>query len=218
MALSHNYVGCLYRSYCPLLLYPEGEIRCSPQQICFLIVFSYLLLLFGLAYLAEKREKKGKSIVNNPYIYSLSLAVYCTSWTFYGSVGKAATSGLSFITTYIGPTLMACLWPVILTKVIRLAKTHRITTISDFISSRYGKSLFLSGLVTVVAVAGITPYLGLQIKAIISTFSIISGETKGSAFAGLFFYTNAWHLCHNLWCKEAGLIRKTWGPCLCYCL
>jgi Na+/proline symporter/signal transduction histidine kinase len=153
----------------------------------FLIVFSYLLLLFGLAYLAEKREKKGKSIVNNPYIYSLSLAVYCTSWTFYGSVGKAATSGLSFITTYIGPTLMACLWPVILTKVIRLAKTHRITTISDFISSRYGKSLFLSGLVTVVAVAGITPYLGLQIKAIISTFSIISGETKGSAFAGLFF-------------------------------
>lgn len=153
----------------------------------FLIVFAYLLLLFALAYYAEKKEKEGKSLVNNPYIYSLSLAVYCTSWTFYGSVGKAATSGLSFITTYIGPTLMAALWPVVLLKVIRLAKTHRITTISDFISSRYGKSLFLSGLVTLVAVAGITPYLGLQIKAIISTFSIISGETKASAFAGLFF-------------------------------
>lgn len=153
----------------------------------FLIVFAYLLLLFVLAYYAEKKEKVGKSIANNPYIYSLSLAVYCTSWTFYGSVGKAATSGLSFITTYIGPTLMAALWPVVLLKVIRLAKTHRITTISDFISSRYGKSLFLSGLITVVAVIGITPYIGLQIKAIISTFSIISGETKASAFAGLFF-------------------------------
>ncbi len=153
----------------------------------FLIVLCYLLLLFGLAYYAEKKERAGRSLVNNPYIYSLSLAVYCTSWTFYGSVGKAATSGLSFITTYIGPTLMAVLWPVILTRVIRLAKNHRITTISDFISSRYGKSLFLSGLVTFVTVAGITPYLGLQIKAIISTFSIISGETKTSAFAGLVF-------------------------------
>lgn len=153
----------------------------------FVIVFLYLLLLFGLAYYAEKKERTGKSIVNNPYIYSLSLAVYCTSWTFYGSVGKAATSGLSFLTTYIGPTLMAALWPVVIAKVIRLAKTHRITTISDFISSRYGKSLFLSGLITVVAVAGITPYVGLQIKAIISTFSIIAGETKASAFASLFF-------------------------------
>ncbi|MCX7794574.1 MAG: ATP-binding protein [Thermodesulfovibrionales bacterium] len=153
----------------------------------FVIVFFYLILLFILAYYAEKKEGTGKSIVNNPYIYSLSLAVYCTSWTFYGSVGKAATSGLSFITTYTGPTLMAALWPVLLIKVIRLAKTHRITTISDFISSRYGKSLFLSGLVTVVAVVGITPYIGLQIKAIISTFSIISGETKASTFAGLIF-------------------------------
>lgn len=153
----------------------------------FVIVFSYLILLFILAYYAEKKERQGRSIVNNPIIYSLSLAVYCTSWTFYGSVGKAATSGLSFITTYIGPTLMAALWPFMLIKVIKLAKTHRITTISDFISSRYGKSLFLSGLVTFVAVIGIIPYIGLQIKAIISTFSIISGETKASAFAGLVF-------------------------------
>ncbi len=152
----------------------------------FFIVLCYLLLLFALAYYAEKKERSGKSIVNNPYIYSLSLAVYCTSWTFYGSVGKAATSGLSFLTTYLGPTIMAALWLVVLKKVVRIAKTNRITTISDFIGSRYGKSLALSSLVTIVAVIGIAPYLGLQIKAIISTFTIISGEVKGSAAAGLF--------------------------------
>lgn len=152
----------------------------------FFIVLCYLLLLFAVAYYAEKREKAGKSIVNNPYIYSLSLAVYCTSWTFYGSVGKAATSGLSFLTTYLGPTLMAAIWLIVLKKVVRIAKANRITTISDFIGSRYGRSLSLSTLITIVAVAGIAPYLGLQIKAIISTFTIISGEVKGSAAAGLF--------------------------------
>lgn len=152
----------------------------------FLIVLLYLGILFAAAYYAEKKERSGKSIVNNPYIYSLSLAVYCTSWTFYGSVGKAATSGLSFLTTYLGPTLMAGVWIIVLKKVVRLAKTNRITTISDFLGSRYGKSLFLSALVTLVAVIGIAPYLGLQIKAIISTFTIISGETRGSTEAGLF--------------------------------
>jgi PAS domain S-box-containing protein len=152
----------------------------------FFIVLSYLLILFAAAYYAEKKEKSGRSIVNNPYIYSLSLAVYCTSWTFYGSVGKAATSGLSFLTIYLGPTLMAALWMVVLKKVVRITKANRITTISDFIGSRYGKSLFLSSLVTIVAVVGITPYLGLQIKAIISTFTIMAGETTGSAAVGLF--------------------------------
>ncbi|MEW6117060.1 MAG: ATP-binding protein [Nitrospirota bacterium] len=149
------------------------------------VVLCYLLLLFAVAYHAERKERKGRSIVNNPYIYSLSLAVYCTSWTFYGSVGKAATSGLSFLTTYLGPTIMAALWFVVLKKIVRTAKTHRITTISDFIGARYGKSLLLSALVTIVAVVGIAPYLGLQMKAIIHTFAIISGEPGGSAAVGV---------------------------------
>src|SRR5271157_1186415 len=93
------------------------------------ITFCYLLLLFALAYYAEKKELTGKSIVNNPYIYSLSLAVYCTSWTFYGSVGKAASSGLSFLPIYLGPTLMASIWMIVLRKVVRTAKANRITTI-----------------------------------------------------------------------------------------
>src|SRR5512147_3189991 len=128
--------------------------------VLFLGVLGYLSLLFLLAYIAEMREKSGRSIVSNPYIYSLSLAVYCTSWTFYGSVGRAANSGLSFLTIYLGPTLMAALWWVILRKIVYLSKENRITTISDFIATRYGKSLSLSAIVTIVAVVGITPYLG----------------------------------------------------------
>lgn len=152
----------------------------------FLVVLLYLGILFLIAYYAERREKEGRSIVANPYIYSLSLAVYCTAWTFYGSVGKAATSGLSFLAIYLGPTIMASLWMIILKKIVRIAKANRITTLSDFIGFRYGKSLFLSALFTIVTVIGIIPYIGLQIKAIINTMTIISGETTGTAEAGLF--------------------------------
>lgn len=150
-----------------------------------LVALAYMVLLFAIAYYAEKKEKSGRSITNNPYVYSLSLAVYCSSWTFYGSVGKAATSGLAFLTIYIGPTLMVALWPVVLKKVIRITKANRITTISDFIGSRYGKSLALSTVVTIIAVIGIIPYLGLQIKAIMSTFAIVTGESTSSTIVGL---------------------------------
>ena len=149
------------------------------------IILGYLLLLFSVAYFAERKELQGKSLVSNPYIYSLSLAVYCTSWTFYGSVGKAANSGLSFLAIYIGPTLMAALWWIVLRKIVYLARENRITTISDFISSRYGKSIGLSVLVTIVAVVGITPYLGLQLKAVMTSFSLLSGEPE-SHFTGAF--------------------------------
>jgi Na+/proline symporter/signal transduction histidine kinase len=155
----------------------------SPWAL-FATIVGYLLLLFFVAYLADRQERKGRSLVSNPYVYSLSLAVYCTSWTFYGSVGRAANAGLSFLTTYIGPTLMAALMWVILRKIIYLSKENRITTISDFIAARYGKSLGLSALVTLVAVVGITPYLGLQIKAIMTTFSLLSGRPEGSAAVG----------------------------------
>ena len=152
--------------------------------LLFLIILGYLSLLFLIAYYAERREKLGKSLVANPLVYSLSIAVYCTSWTFYGSVGEAATSGLSFLPIYLGPTLMASLWWLILYKIIGVAKENRITTISDFIGSRYGNSLFLSSLVTIVTLVGITPYLGLQMKAIMNTFTLLAGETRGSVAAG----------------------------------
>jgi PAS domain S-box-containing protein len=149
-----------------------------------LIIYGYLSLLFLVAYYAERREKSGRSLVTNPYVYSLSLAVYCTSWTFYGSVGEAATAGLSFLPIYLGPTLMAPLWNIFLIKILRIAKENRITTVSDLLGSRYGNSIFLSALVTVVTLVGITPYLGLQLKAIMNTFSILAGEMSESFAAG----------------------------------
>ena len=135
--------------------------------------FVYVGLLFAIAYYGDKRADAGRSIIANPYIYALSLAVYCTSWTFYGSVGRAATSGIGFLPIYLGPTLMAVLWWYVLLKMIRISKANRITSIADFVASRYGKSQLLGGLVTVIAVIGIVPYISLQLKAVSNSFSII---------------------------------------------
>ncbi|MGQ0526195.1 MAG: ATP-binding protein [Betaproteobacteria bacterium] len=135
--------------------------------------FAYVGLLFGIAYYGDKRADAGRSIIANPYIYALSLAVYCTSWTFYGSVGRAATTGIGFLPIYLGPTLMAALWWYVMLKIIRISKANRITSIADFIASRYGKSQTLGGLVTIIAVIGIVPYIALQLKAISTSFSII---------------------------------------------
>jgi len=133
----------------------------------------YIGALFGIAYYGDKRADSGSSIISNPYIYALSLAVYCTAWTFYGSVGRAASAGPAFLTIYLGPTLMATLGWLVLKKVVRISKIHRITSIADFIGSRYGKSMTLGGVVTVIAVLGIIPYISLQLKAISSSFLLI---------------------------------------------
>jgi PAS domain S-box-containing protein len=138
-----------------------------------LSAFVYLALMFGVAHYAEKRAAVGRSIINNPWVYSLSIAVYCTAWTYYGSVGRAASSGLEFLAVYIGPTLMALLWWLVLRKIIRICKTHRITTIADFISSRYGKSFALSGLVTLLTVIGIMPYISLQLKGVSASINVL---------------------------------------------
>jgi len=137
------------------------------------ISFAYVGLLFAIAYYGDKRADAGRSIIANPWIYTLSLAVYCTSWTFYGSVGRAATTGIGFLPIYLGPTLMAALWWYVLLKMVRISKAHRITSIADFIASRYGKSHLLGGLVTIIAVLGIVPYIALQLKAISASFSTI---------------------------------------------
>ncbi len=135
--------------------------------------FAYVGLLFAIAAYGDKRADAGRSLIANPYIYALSLAVYCTSWTYYGSVGRAATSGIGFLPIYLGPTLLAALWWFLLLKMIRISKANRITSIADFVASRYGKSQLLGGLVTIIAVIGIIPYIALQLKAISTSFSII---------------------------------------------
>src|SRR5258708_5259903 len=135
--------------------------------------FGYIALLFAIAYYADRRAREGRSVIASPVIYSLSLAVYATAWTFYGSVGRAAHDGVGFLPIYIGPTLMILLWWFVLRKILRVSKLARITSLADFIASRYGKSALLGGLVTVIAVVGIVPYISLQLKAVSSSFQIL---------------------------------------------
>src|SRR6266568_1153555 len=135
----------------------------------------YIALLFMVAYYADRKQEQGASIISNPYIYSLSIAVYATTWTYYGSVGKAATSGMSFLLIYLGPSLTAFSWWFLLRKIVRISKENNITSIADFISLRYGKSLWLGALVTLIAIFGIMPYIALQIKAVSTSFYLISG-------------------------------------------
>lgn len=136
----------------------------------------YVALLFLAAWYADRRFDAGKSIIDKPHVYAFSIAIYATSWTFYGSVGKAATTGLDFLLIYLGPSLTAFSWLFLLRKVIRISKENNITSIADFISSRYGKSQWLGALVTTIAVLGIMPYIALQLKAVATTFEIICGE------------------------------------------
>jgi len=143
--------------------------------------FAYLLLLFAVASFADWRSAKGRSIIANPWTYALSLAVYCTAWTYFGSIGRAASGGIWFLPIYLGPTLAMVLAWMVLRKIIRIAKTYRITSIADFIGSRYGKSHLLAGLVTLIAVVGIVPYIALQLKAVSAGYSLLTAMPDASA-------------------------------------
>ena len=146
------------------------------------VSFAYLLLLFAVAYFADRRAEQGRSVISNPWTYALSLGVYCTAWTYFGSVGRAASGGVWFLPIYLGPTLAMTLSWIVMLKMIRIAKTYRITSIADFIASRYGKSHLLGGLVTIIAVVGMIPYIALQLKAISSGYAVLTGERDGQFF------------------------------------
>jgi Na+/proline symporter/nitrogen-specific signal transduction histidine kinase len=141
--------------------------------VIILVSLLYLSLLFAIAYYGDKRADAGRSIIATPHVYALSIAVYCTSWTFFGSVGRAVSSGVGFLPIYLGPTLTFVLGWVVIRKIIRISKVNRITSIADFIASRYGKSFALGSLVSIIAVVGILPYISLQLKAISTSFSIL---------------------------------------------
>ena len=132
----------------------------------------YLALLFFIAFWAEKR--KSNFWANNPYVYSLSLAVYCTAWTYYGSIGVAANQGLEYLAIYIGPIIIIPAWIVINSKIIRISRVNKISSIADFISLRYGNSRSFGAIISVVCILAIIPYIGLQIKAISDTFHLVT--------------------------------------------
>ena len=133
------------------------------------IAGAYLALLFAVAFYVDAHANQaGGTRSFDAWVYALSLAVYCTSWTFYGSVGRAAFDGLGFLTIYIGPVLVFLLGQQLLRKIQRICATQHITSIADFISARYGKSQRLAGFVTVIAVIGIVN-ASLAMAALFST-------------------------------------------------
>ncbi len=144
-------------------------------QTWFLVAVSvaYLGVLFAIAFYGDRRADEGRSIIGRGTIYALSLAVYATSWTYYGSVGRAASTGVGFLSIYLGPTIMLALGWLVLRRIIRISRRHRITSLADFVSARYGKSVRLGSLVAAIAVVGVVPYIALQLKAVSNTFEII---------------------------------------------
>ncbi len=141
------------------------------------VSLAYIGVLFAIASYGDRLAAKrpaGRRATAKPVIYALTLAVYCTSWTFYGSVGLAASSGYDFLPVYLGPILLITLGFPVLRKIIRIAKAENITTIADFIAARFGKSQSVAAVVTIIVVIGILPYIALQLKAVSASFNVLT--------------------------------------------
>ena len=149
------------------------------------ISVGYVGLLFAIAYHGDRQARARGRPASRPFVYALSLAVYCTSWTFYGSVGLAARTGYNFLPIYIGPILMFALgWPLV-RRIIHLSKRHNITSIADFIAARYGKSPRLAAAVAIIALIGALPYIALQLKAVSTSFAVLMDFSElGTSLAG----------------------------------
>ena len=163
------------------------------------LALGYVSGLFALAWYADKTFRSRKGGDGRPLIYALSLAVYCTSWTFFGSVGLATSTGYNFIPVYLGPILLFALGWRLLQRIVRIAKSQNITSVADFLAARYGKSQAVGALVTVIAVAGTLPYIALQLKAVALSVSALLGALPLKLFglpltlpqSGVLFSRNA---------------------------
>ena len=146
-----------------------------PFNLLVLSCLTYVAFLFTIAFLAERRARRGPTRwLGSPVIYTLSLSIYCTAWTFYGAVGYAARSGLEFATIYLGPTLVFVGWWWVLRKLVRIGRRQRVTSIADMISSRYGKSNLLGVIVTLISVVAATPYIALQLQSVTLSFGVFA--------------------------------------------
>jgi hypothetical protein len=141
------------------------------------VCLAYVVFLFAVAFVADRAARRGRGAwLSSPLVYTLSLSIYCTAWTFYGAVGFAARSGLEYVTIYLGPTLVMIGWWWTLRKLVRIGRSQRITSIADMISSRYGKSNTLAVCVTLLAVIGATPYIALQLQSVTLSFAAFSAR------------------------------------------
>jgi len=151
----------------------------SIQSIA-LIAVVYLLVLFLIAYLGDSERFNARLGINPNVVYALSLAVYCSSWTFYGAVGTASVEGLDYLAIYSGPCLVFIFGYPVLRRIIMICKQNNITSISDFIASRYDKSSRIGVLVAFIAVVGSLPYIALQLKAVSMSFLVLTEHTNSA--------------------------------------
>ncbi|MCI5110308.1 MAG: sensor histidine kinase [Marivita sp.] len=154
----------------------------STLNLLVAVCTAYVCFLFLVAFVADRLAMQGKKAwLRSPLIYTLSLSIYCTAWTFYGAVGSAARNGFEYLTIYLGPTIVMVSWWWLLRKLIRIGRTQKITSIADLISSRYGKSSLLAAGVTILAVIGTTPYIALQLQSVTLSFSVFAAQSDGLA-------------------------------------
>ena len=149
------------------------------------VALAYIAVLFALAYWGEKRPELDRHPVLRPLIYALSLAVYCTSWTFFGAVGTATAGGWEYLAIYLGPILLFIFGHSFLQKLVQTGKNQHSSSIADFIAARYGKSQKLAALVTVIAVMGSLPYIALQLKAVAMSFHVLTAANESHFLKGL---------------------------------
>ena len=150
------------------------------RDLALLAAIGFALLLFLIAFLGDRASGRGRGQrwIASPVVYTLSISVYCTSWTFYGAVGSAARDGLEYLTIYLGPTLVFVGFWTLLRRILRISRRDNITSIADFVSSRYGKSDAVAAIVTVLALLAAAPYIALQIKAIATGFQVLSAAAE----------------------------------------
>ena len=149
----------------------------------FLTAIAYVSLLFLIAWWGDRGGRRFVSGGSRAFVYALSLAVYCTSWTYYGSVGLASEHGLDFLPIYIGPILVIGLGAPLVGRIARLARAQNVTTVADFVSARYGKSQSVAAVAALIVLVGSAPYIALQLKAVATTLLTVVNSFDQSRLA-----------------------------------
>nr|MBF0684982.1 hybrid sensor histidine kinase/response regulator [Pseudomonas sp.] len=145
--------------------------------ILLLASVGYAAVLFAVAWWGDQRPLYPDRPWLRPAVYSLALAVYCSSWTFYGAVGSAVRNGVGYLPIYLGPLLLLLFGWRIIERLALIARSQNTVSIADFLSARYGRSRALAALVTLIALVAGIPYLALQYKAVAMSLSVLSGTS-----------------------------------------
>ena len=156
-----------------------------PEAYVIAVVAVYVGLLLLVALWAERQNRRTGRVERSAIVYVLAQAVYCTTWTYYGSVGLAASSGFLFLTVYLGPTICIVFWWILLRRIVRIKERFHVTSLADLLSLRYGRSQAVGALATMVAVFGLVPYVALQLKTMIVTVCLVAGQHPASAYPAI---------------------------------